>query len=140
MTGLNEVGIENLHLVSEHKGEFDEEHGWQVSCFEIARIVGSEIRREKFGYAAVHLKDCAFKSLFGTAMLDPKSRSRVEDDIAFVSMLLQVESCFKDALQETVDTLCFWSSCARSNRVYTRSREMSQRLRTSSSLLCGPTL
>jgi len=76
MTGISEVGVENLCLVSEHSGEFDENHGWDAIQFrDASNCWVRDTICKKFGYAAVHMKGLCFQiTVQDCAMLDPKSK------------------------------------------------------------------
>ncbi len=75
---IEEVGVEDLRLVSEHRGATDEDHGWRAVVFQ--RVANSWVRRVtavRFGYAAVSLHDqSSFNTVEECAMLEPVSEVR----------------------------------------------------------------
>jgi hypothetical protein len=73
---VEQVGVEDLRLVSEHDGPTDEEHAW--IAVRLHRATHSWVRRvsaEHFGYAAVSLHtQSSFNTVEDCAMLAPVSQ------------------------------------------------------------------
>lgn len=72
---IEEVGVEDLRLVSEYRGSTDEDHGWRAVI--LRRVTNSWVRRVTavhFGYAAVSLNEqSSFNTVEECAMLEPVS-------------------------------------------------------------------
>ncbi|HJK90768.1 MAG TPA: hypothetical protein RMH26_08590, partial [Polyangiaceae bacterium LLY-WYZ-15_(1-7)] len=73
---VEQVGVEDLRLVSQHDGPEDEEHGWVA--VQLRRATDSWVRRvtaEHFGYAAVSIDDeSSFNTVEECAMVAPVSQ------------------------------------------------------------------
>ncbi len=72
---LEQVGVENLRLISEYSSDNDEAHGWNAIVF--SRVANSWVKRVTslhFGYSAVSLtNNSSFNTIEEVAQLDPIS-------------------------------------------------------------------
>lgn len=73
---LSQSGVEDMRLVSQYKGNTDEQHGW--IGVKLSRATNSWVRRvtvEHFGYAAVSIHSQSnFNTVEEVAMIDPISQ------------------------------------------------------------------
>ncbi len=73
---IEQVGVEDLRLVSEFDGPEDEDHGWKA--VRLHRVLNGWVQRvtaQHFGYAAVSVeRDSNFNTVQEVAMLEPISR------------------------------------------------------------------